>query len=113
MPQPSSRESDSPRVGRRLVLSTGAAVAALAAAGLPVSSALAATSGADPGAAADQGRPSGPRRRAASFLDATMDAYPINGATRLAQSYADQSGLFSTAFTYDHALAILAYLADG
>jgi hypothetical protein len=41
-----------------------------------------------------------------------MDGYAVNGANRLAQSYADQSGLFSTAFVYDNALAVLAYLAD-
>nr|WP_238431451.1 hypothetical protein [Streptomyces cavernae] len=40
-----------------------------------------------------------------------MDAYPDHGRIRLAQSYTDQAGLFSTAFTYDNALAILAHLA--
>ena len=40
-----------------------------------------------------------------------MDAYPDHGTIRLAQSYTDQAGLFSTAFTYDNALAILAHLA--
>ncbi|NUP22503.1 MAG: Tat pathway signal sequence domain protein [Streptomyces sp.] len=40
-----------------------------------------------------------------------MDAYPDHGSTRLAQSYADQAGLFSTAFTYDNALGILGLLA--
>src|ERR687885_286762 len=44
--------------------------------------------------------------------DAAMDGYPASGPNRLAQSYADQAGLFSTAFVYDNALAILAYLAD-
>ncbi|MFI7408762.1 Tat pathway signal sequence domain protein [Streptomyces sp. NPDC049627] len=51
------------------------------------------------------------RRRAHTFLAAAMDAYPDHGTIRLAQSYADQAGLFSTAFTYDNALAILALLA--
>ncbi|WP_372488047.1 hypothetical protein [Streptomyces guryensis] len=36
---------------------------------------------------------------------------PGHGSIRLAQSYTDQAGLFSTAFTYDNALAILAHLA--
>jgi hypothetical protein len=52
------------------------------------------------------------RRRAYTFLNAAMDAYPAAGPLRLTQSYSDQAGLFSTAFTYDNALAILAYLAD-
>lgn len=50
-------------------------------------------------------------RRAYTFLAAAQDAYPEHGAIRLAQSYSDQAGLFSTAFTYDNALAILALLA--
>ncbi|MET7475601.1 Tat pathway signal sequence domain protein [Streptomyces sp. NPDC005648] len=50
-------------------------------------------------------------QRASAFLAAAMDAYPDHGTVRLAQSYTDQAGLFSTAFTYDNALAILAHLA--
>ncbi|MET9830136.1 Tat pathway signal sequence domain protein [Streptomyces sp. NPDC006385] len=53
------------------------------------------------------------RRRGHAFLAAAMDAYPDHGTIRLAQSYADQAGLFSTAFTYDNGLAILALLATG
>ncbi|MER6129815.1 Tat pathway signal sequence domain protein [Streptomyces sp. NPDC001795] len=49
--------------------------------------------------------------RAQAFLAAAMDAHPGYGDIRLAQSYADQAGLFSTAFTYDNALVILAHLA--
>src|ERR1044071_7293685 len=57
-------------------------------------------------------RPGGSARgRGSPFLDAAMDAYPQAGRTRLAQSYTDQAGLFSTAFVYDNALAVLAYLA--
>ncbi|MGW1714812.1 Tat pathway signal sequence domain protein [Streptomyces sp. NPDC002156] len=51
------------------------------------------------------------QRRAHTFLAAAMDAYPDHGDLRLTQSYTDQAGLFSTAFTYDNALAILAHLA--
>ncbi|MFJ8535855.1 Tat pathway signal sequence domain protein [Streptomyces sp. NPDC093591] len=51
------------------------------------------------------------QRRARAFLAAAMDAYPEHGSIRLAQSYTDQAGLFSTAFTYDNGLAILALLA--
>ncbi|MFH0521070.1 Tat pathway signal sequence domain protein [Streptomyces sp. M41] len=54
--------------------------------------------------------PSAPRRGQA-FLAAAMEAYPDRGPVRLAQSYTDQAGLFSTAFTYDNGLAILALLA--
>jgi hypothetical protein len=50
-------------------------------------------------------------RRGHGFLAAAMDGYPDHGSIRLAQSYSDQAGLFSTAFTYDNALAILAHLA--
>ncbi|WP_328771973.1 Tat pathway signal sequence domain protein [Streptomyces sp. NBC_00286] len=53
------------------------------------------------------------RRRGHGFLAAAMDAYPEHGSIRLTQSYADQAGLFSTAFTYDNALTILAHLAVG
>ncbi|USQ86541.1 Tat pathway signal sequence domain protein [Streptomyces phaeoluteigriseus] len=56
--------------------------------------------------------PASPERRAYAFLAAAMDAYPRHGTVRLAQSYTDQAGLFSTAFTYDNALAVLAALAS-
>jgi hypothetical protein len=56
--------------------------------------------------------PPTPERRGFAFLDAAMDGYLSFGTTRLAQSYTDQAGLFSTAFTYDNALCILAYLSD-
>ncbi|MFE1251615.1 Tat pathway signal sequence domain protein [Streptomyces sp. NPDC058741] len=59
---------------------------------------------------------SGPRSapaRGRAFLAAAMDAYPDHGHIRLTQSYTDQAGLFSTAFTYDNALAVLAHLAAG
>ncbi|HEX5692736.1 MAG TPA: hypothetical protein VFX76_22140, partial [Roseiflexaceae bacterium] len=49
--------------------------------------------------------------RAYSFLNTMMDAYEQGTTLRLIQSYSDQLGLFSTAFTYDNALAIIAYLA--
>ncbi|AMW14881.1 Tat pathway signal sequence domain protein [Streptomyces qaidamensis] len=56
-------------------------------------------------------RPASAPARGLAFLAAAMDAYPDHGALSLAQSYTDQAGLFSTAFTYDNALAILAHLA--
>ena len=56
-----------------------------------------------------------PRGRAAvAFLQSATDAYPtLNTGPRLPQSYADELGLFSTAFVYDSALAVIALLADG
>jgi len=54
----------------------------------------------------------GPERRGYAFLDASTSGYPDSGPITLAQSYTDQAGLFSTAFTYDNAITILAYLAD-
>lgn len=44
------------------------------------------------------------------FLDTMMDAYASGNTVRLIQSYSDQSGLLSTGFTYDNAVAIQAYL---
>lgn len=52
--------------------------------------------------------------RAQSFLRAMTDAYPaVNPGPRIPQSYADELGLFSTAFIYDVALALCAALAGG
>ena len=48
-----------------------------------------------------------------AFQNAMMDAYASGNTVRLTQSYADQSGLQSTAFTYDNAVAIHAYLLRG
>lgn len=59
------------------------------------------------------GRTPDATRRALGFLDAATDGYPTsNPGVRLAQSYADELGLFSTAFVYDNALAVNAYLAE-
>jgi hypothetical protein len=52
------------------------------------------------------------QRRAMRFLDLTLDAHAASGELRLPQSYADELGLYTTAFTYDAALAALAYLVD-
>lgn len=51
--------------------------------------------------------------KAVAFQNAMMDAYASGNTVRLIQSYADQSGLESTAFTYDNAVAIHAYLLRG
>jgi hypothetical protein len=50
------------------------------------------------------------------FLDQMMDAYVQGATVRLCQSYSDQIAggtFFSTAFVYDNALLVLAYLARG
>jgi hypothetical protein len=48
-----------------------------------------------------------------AFLDQMIDAYATGTTTRLTQSYADQIGLQSSAFTYDNALILCAYLVRG
>ena len=55
-------------------------------------------------------------QNAYAFLDQMMDAYAQGNTVRLVQSYADQIAggtFFSTAFIYDNALLLLAYLARG
>jgi hypothetical protein len=51
--------------------------------------------------------------KAIAFQNLMMDAYAKGSTVRLIQSYADQSGLESTAFTYDNAVSIHAYLLNG
>ncbi|MDN3024145.1 Tat pathway signal sequence domain protein [Streptomyces sp. S.PB5] len=94
---------DRPAFNRRALIGTGLGAAVALAAG---SGAARAADGAGGSAASAPGR-------ARAFLAAAMDAYPDHGTIRLTQSYTDQAGLFSTAFTYDNALAILAHLACG
>ncbi|MFC8517216.1 Tat pathway signal sequence domain protein [Streptomyces sp. NPDC057257] len=93
--------SQGPVVSRRALIGTGVGVGAAVLTGAGTATARAA-----------EARSSAPTR-AAGFLAAAMDAYPEYGPVRLAQSYTDQAGLFSTAFTYDNALAVLAHLASG
>lgn len=96
--------SQGPAFSRRALIGTGlgAGAAALVAVG---------SGGAQAVEGPSAGTASAPRR-AYAFLAAAMDAYPDHGTIRLAQSYTDQAGLFSTAFTYDNALVILACLAS-
>ncbi len=100
---------------------TGPRRRALLAAGLgglgavAVAGPAAATRGRAPQGTAVNGPASvGSARRALRFLAAMADAYPaVNGTgPRLAQSYADELGLFSTAFVYDNALAVCAALTS-
>ncbi|MFF7280988.1 Tat pathway signal sequence domain protein [Streptomyces griseorubiginosus] len=95
----------SPRhpLSRRTLIGTGLGAVALTAVGTGPARAAQGASGAFAVSAPG---------RARAFLAAAMDAYPAHGTIRLTQSYTDQAGLFSTAFTYDNALAILAHLAS-
>jgi hypothetical protein len=51
--------------------------------------------------------------KAFTFLNTMMDAYQPGTTLRLVQSYSDQNNLGSTAFVYDNALVIIAYLLRG
>jgi hypothetical protein len=53
----------------------------------------------------------GPVARAYSYLSTVQDAYVTGDVLRLLQSYNNESGLMTTAFVYDNALATLAFLA--
>lgn len=105
-------------LGRRTFLAAAGAVAAVAAAAGSASAHDGRTWGPRPPAGPGRGRHHGGRagseRAAVAFVRAAADAYPtVNTGPRLAQSYADELGLFSTAFVYDNALAVCALLADG
>jgi hypothetical protein len=97
---------------RSFLVLTGAAAAGAAAAAGTTSASARALPATAPGHA--HGSAAAARRAAVAFLQAATDAYPaVNTGPRLPQSYADELGLFSTAFVYDSALAVLALLADG
>ena len=51
--------------------------------------------------------------RAYTFLGTMMDAFQRGTTLRLVQSYSDQNNLGSTAFVYDNAVVLLAYLLRG
>lgn len=92
-----------PALSRRSLIGAGIGISAVGLTAVGSGSALAAGSSGT--------RPAPAPARGYAFLAAAMDAYPDHGGVRLTQSYTDQAGLFSTAFTYDNALAILAHLA--
>jgi hypothetical protein len=103
-----------PALSRRSLIGAGLGITAAGIAAAGSGQALAAGSDgvAGSGGAGSEGAgPLSAPARGRAFLAAAMDAYPGHGSIRLAQSYTDQAGLFSTAFTYDNALAILAHLA--
>ncbi|MFI8835860.1 Tat pathway signal sequence domain protein [Streptomyces afghaniensis] len=104
-----------PAVSRRSLIGAGLGITAAGIAAAGSGQALAASSddaaGRDGVAGSEGAGPLSAPARGRAFLAAAMDAYPDHGDIRLTQSYTDQAGLFSTAFTYDNALAILAHLA--
>ncbi|WP_086558735.1 Tat pathway signal sequence domain protein [Streptomyces africanus] len=100
-----------PAPSRRSLIGAGLGITAAGLAAAGSGQALAAGSHGAAASAPDGTGPLSAPARGRAFLAAAMDAYPDHGRVRLAQSYTDQAGLFSTAFTYDNALAILALLA--
>lgn len=110
-PPPDDLSQEPPRLSalsRRTFLSLGAGTVGLAAMGVSTANAAPLPT--------HGGRPTAGKGLAGAlaFLDVASNAYPAaNTGPRLAQSYADELGLFSTAFVYDNALAICAYLAAG
>ena len=118
---PEHPESSANPLSRRFFLAGAAATTVLAATAVAAPAAVAATAQVarttvDPvlgGGASARGN-TGSIDRAQAFLRAMTDAYPaVNPGPRLPQSYADELGLFSTAFVYDVALAICASLTGG
>ncbi len=106
-------------LSRRRLLTTGVVVASSVGAlstGIFGGQRAAAVSARRDRAARPQDDGNGPGTDAASltgayaFLDTMMDAYQSGVTLRLAQSYSDQNGLNSTAFVYDNAMQIIAYL---
>lgn len=100
-------DSQGPALSRRTLIGTGLGVGV----GLGAAAFVTVGSGAAHAAGSTAAARSSAQRRGHAFLAAAMDAYPDHGSIRLTQSYTDQAGLFSTAFTYDNAVAILAHLA--
>ena len=96
-------------LSRRHVLALPA-VAAAAAVPLSLPTAAAAHGGSTSLRVVDR-RLAAPATRAYGYLDVVMDAYRPADTPRLLQSYNNESGLMTTAFVYDNALATIAYLA--
>lgn len=105
------------KISRRELFGMG--MGAVATAGLaPLTMATPAQASATAGIARHSGLPDPPSSAASiqsafTFQNTMMDAYATGNTVRLIQSYADQSGLLSTAFTYDNAVSIHAYLLRG
>jgi hypothetical protein len=103
-------------VSRRRLMQLG--IGAVASAGLTASSAPlthAETTTQNPAAVPGGFRPasiSASIDKAYKFLDFMMDAYATGSTPRVVQSYSDEGGLAATAFIYDNALIVQAYLAQ-
>ncbi|WP_214107227.1 hypothetical protein [Acrocarpospora catenulata] len=95
----------SPALSRRQFTAAAATATAVAAAPFLLSGTAHATGG-----LVDH-RLAGSADRAFRYLDTVLDAYRQGGELRLAQSYNNESGLMTTAFVYDNALAVIAYLS--
>jgi hypothetical protein len=96
---------------RRRLLGMG--LGSVAAAGLYSKPALSAASTQDEINLSGNGNSQDSFQRVYSFLDEMMDTYAQGSTIRLTQSFSDQQGLLSTAFTYDNAQVIHAYLMRG
>ncbi|HCT78175.1 MAG TPA: hypothetical protein DGT23_16690 [Micromonosporaceae bacterium] len=92
---------------RRLMAISAGTAAAVTAAQLGLSSAASATGS---HGVVDH-RLRGPADRAYQYLNVVMDAYKQGDDLRLLQSYNNESGLMTTGFIYDNALAAIAYLS--
>ncbi len=92
-------------LSRRHLIALTAGAAAAAQLGLPSAASATAKTG-----VIDR-RLSGSTGRAYAYLDFVMDAYEQGSTLRLLQSYNNESGLMTTGFIYDNALAAIAYLA--
>lgn len=88
---------------RHLIALTAGAAAA-------TSLGLSAPAGASRASGVIDRRLEGPAGRAFAYLDFVMDAYEQGDTLRLLQSYNNESGLMTTGFIYDNALAAIAYL---
>jgi hypothetical protein len=97
---------------RRLLRLSAGALGALSAGAVGFQDLTPARAAGD-GPVGDLGGVPGALNGAYTFLDTMMDVYTQGSTLRLAQSYSDQQGLNSTAFTYDNALQIIAYLGRG
>lgn len=105
--QPVEPTPGSAMLSRRRLIALSATAAAVAATPLGIAGIA---SAADSDGLVDR-RLAGPVDRAYRYLDAVMDAYQQGSALRLLQSYNNESGLLTTGFVYDNALAVVAYLS--
>ncbi|GAA1818569.1 hypothetical protein GCM10009682_44050 [Luedemannella flava] len=100
-----------PALSRRGLFAAAALTAAAPAVAMALPASAASAHGAgEPGRLVDKGLAE-PVNRAFGYLDTVQDAYVTGATPRLLQSYNNESGLMTTAFVYDNALAVIAYLS--